>query len=129
MKASANSSARSPPAATAAGRKTLVQVGLGAFVAQESVNDAMAVARLYAAAPGSLYAEPGLKLGTRSATSVPALGAVNAIVCPSGLPASQPDCSAQSDPRSAGQISAINPGRPAPAPNGVPKSNLPVHLQ
>ena len=111
------------------GPEALVQVALGAFAAKEPVGDAMAVARLYAASPGSLYAEPGLKLGSRPATSVPALGSVNAIVCPSGLPANNPDCAAQADPRSAGQIGAINTGPPPAAPDSVPKSNQPSHLQ
>jgi gamma-glutamyltranspeptidase/glutathione hydrolase len=112
------------------GPEAMVQVALGAFAARESVSQAMGAARVYAAAPGSLYAEPGAKLGQRSATSVADIGAVNAISCPSGLPADKPDCVAQSDPRSAGQIGAIGP-RPEAAPPGsnMPKSNLPMHLQ
>jgi gamma-glutamyltranspeptidase/glutathione hydrolase len=94
------------------GPEALVQVALGTLVARESVSDAMSVARLYAAGPGVLYVEPGLKLGQRSATTVPALGAVNAIICPGGLPAKKPDCSAQSDPRSAGQSGAIDTRQP-----------------
>jgi hypothetical protein len=111
------------------GPEELVQVALGTFAAKEPVGDAMAVARLYAASPGSLYAEPGLKLGSRPATSVPTLGAVNAVVCPSGLPATNPDCAAQSDPRSAGQIGTINPSRPQSAPDGTHKTNQQIRVQ
>lgn len=110
------------------GPETLVQVALGTLVARETVFDAMSVARLYAAGPGALYVEPGLKLGQRSATTVPALGAVNAVLCPSGLPAEKPDCSAQSDPRSAGQFGTINTRQPA-VDDRNNKTSGPPHLQ
>lgn len=109
------------------GPEAMVQVALSALVARDPVGDALSVARLYAAAPGALFAEPGLTVGQRSATSVPALGSVNAVVCPSGLPAEQSDCTAQSDPRSAGVIGTFQRQPPRQPDEATGKNPYPSY--
>jgi gamma-glutamyltranspeptidase/glutathione hydrolase len=98
------------------GPQAMVQVALGIAAARQSVPDALAVARLYAPTQGALYAEPGLSLGARKATEVPAFGIVNAVMCPSGLPVEHPDCVAQTDPRGSGFTDSFGNGGPAPPP-------------
>jgi gamma-glutamyltranspeptidase/glutathione hydrolase len=93
------------------GPEAMVQVALNIAGARQSVTDALAVARLYAPSPGTLFAEPGLPLGQRKATELAALGTVNAVMCPSGLPVEKPDCVAQSDPRAAGVTGSFSDGK------------------
>jgi gamma-glutamyltranspeptidase/glutathione hydrolase len=84
------------------GVQSLVETALGAMTTRQSLDDALTRPRLYAAAPGVFLAEPGLPLGERRATETKGLGAVNAVICPSGLPSQKPDCSVEADPRGAG---------------------------
>jgi gamma-glutamyltranspeptidase/glutathione hydrolase len=103
------------------GPEVMVQVALNTFAGGKSAGEALQVARLYAPSPGTLFAEPGLPLGQRQATEVAALGSVNAVVCPSGLPVEKPDCLAQSDPRRAGFTGSLaGPGGNAPRAPGPP---------
>ena len=94
------------------GPEAMIQVALNVMAARQSMPDAFATARVYAASPGRFYVEPGIPTGNREATQIAALGAVNAVMCPSGLPVEAPDCVAQTDTRALGVTQSFK----SPAP-------------
>jgi gamma-glutamyltranspeptidase/glutathione hydrolase len=73
------------------GAQVMVETALAAFAAPLPVDRALALPRAYGAG-ATILAEP----------EAPALGQVNGIACPNGLPADQIDCTAAADPRGAG---------------------------
>ncbi|HZS84531.1 MAG TPA: gamma-glutamyltransferase [Stellaceae bacterium] len=89
------------------GAQALVEAASNALKTRQSLDGALSAPRLFAAAPGALYAESGVSLPGRQASAAKGLGAVNAVLCPSGLPASKPDCAVEADPRGAGLTATI----------------------
>ncbi|MDB5406993.1 MAG: hypothetical protein JWL84_1905 [Rhodospirillales bacterium] len=73
------------------GPQAMVETALASFAAPLPVDRVLALPRAYGAGE-TILAEPG----------VPALGQVDAVACPGGLPADRIDCTAAADPRGAG---------------------------
>jgi gamma-glutamyltranspeptidase/glutathione hydrolase len=100
------------------GPEAMIEVALNVLAGQQSMPAAFSTPRVYAGTPGTLFAEGGVASGKRPATAVAALGSVNAVMCPSGLPIEKPDCVAQSDPRASGVTEAFR--SPAPSRESTP---------
>jgi hypothetical protein len=97
----------------------MIQVALNVMAAQQSVPDAFATPRVYAGAPGNFFVEPGAAKGDQQVTELPSLGAVNVVMCPSGLPIEAPDCVAQTDPRALGVTQSFKSPAPYRAPQPI----------
>jgi len=89
------------------GAQALVETALGVLRGGQSLDDALAAPRLYAAGPGAIRAEKGAASPPGQAAETASIGAVNAIICPDGLPAAEPDCIVRTDPRGFGVTAAI----------------------
>ncbi|HEX3499013.1 MAG TPA: gamma-glutamyltransferase [Stellaceae bacterium] len=81
------------------GSQALVETALNTFASPLSLDQAMATARVYAAGPGVILAEPGLPLGQRQVTEAAKLGSVNGVACPNGIPGDDQSCAVLADPR------------------------------
>lgn len=90
------------------GAEALVETALGVLRGGQSLDDALATPRLYAAGPGVIRAEKGAALPPGQTAEAAAIGAVNAVICPDGLPAAEPDCTVRTDPRGFGVTAAIS---------------------
>jgi gamma-glutamyltranspeptidase/glutathione hydrolase len=84
------------------GAQTLVETALNALAGPLTLSQAMTTPRVYAAGNGPLLVEPGLPVKQHESVEIPALGSINGVTCPGGLPLNNPQCSVEADPRGAG---------------------------